>query len=457
MICAFIRVAARPPKSLFTPLKGRDKALFHSGKIVRKATKPPPPPITKTVTKSQKKSVAARCSNRTKRQKATLASETVAAEAAAKPIPSAFSMHQISRRFNNMLNQPRTVPVPRWISPRHYTMTYADCFGHSSFLLVAISYSVDDFLQLRIIATAGSAAMLFFTYFHPHGRVLWLPFKWNLLFIAINSYRVGRIYLDRYFASNIAPEYKRIHDSHFYVMDPVDFARLVRLGTAETFQKGEKLVIQGEDNKYVRLVISGELNIMRDDNVTYQLHEGNFVSEAGLHAGLLLRGRVESCCTIMANADDTVVLRWNRTKLMHLLDIDQSIRRSLKAILSWDIVSKLKSQRVILSSGLIQDPEGWTKLRREQGFHRYAAILHNMLQHPQYLKKRKEELQKYRQIHFIDDGHHEEALKEVGWTLAEFKAGSKEGVMDEQDEVEEGVTETGWLWFIRDFRLRFLG
>lgn len=454
MICSFIRVAARPPQSRFALLKGRDQAVFHSGIIVRKAaTKLPPSSIARTVTRSHKQPVAARPSTRTRRQKATLASGNVAA----KPLPSPLSIHLIQQRFTNFLNQPRTVPIPRWISPRHYTITYSELFGHASFVLVAISYSVDDFLHLRIIATAGSTAMLFFSYFHPHGRVLWLPFKWNLLFIAINSYRIGKIYMDRYLASNIAPEYKRMHDSHFYVMDPVDFAHLVRLGTTETFQKGEKLVTQGEDNKYVRLVMSGELNVMRDDHVTYQLHEGNFVSEGGLHAGLLLRGSLESCCTIMAIEDDTVVLRWNRTQLMQLLDNDQSIRRSLKAILSWDIVSKLKSQRVLLTSGVVLNAEEWTKFRREQGLHRYAAILHNMLQHPKYLKKRKEELHKYRQIHYIDDAHHEQALKEVGWTLSEFKAGYKEGVVDQEDEVEEGGKETGWLWFIQDMRLRFLG
>jgi hypothetical protein len=79
--------------------------------------------------------------------------------------------------INYVLNQPRVVPVPRWISPQRHTFTWSECFGHASFFLVAVSYAVDDFLQLRLIAIAGSAAMLIFTYFHPHGRVLWLPFK----------------------------------------------------------------------------------------------------------------------------------------------------------------------------------------------------------------------------------------------------------------------------------------
>ena len=100
--------------------------------------------------------------------------------------------------LRDVLLKPRTIPVPRWVSPQHFTATLSEFFGHSSFILVAISYAVDDFLNLRIIAVAGSSVMLLFTYFHPHGRVLWLPFKWNLLFILINSYRIGKVFLDRY-------------------------------------------------------------------------------------------------------------------------------------------------------------------------------------------------------------------------------------------------------------------
>jgi hypothetical protein len=96
--------------------------------------------------------------------------------------------------------------------------------------LVAASYAVDDFLHLRIIAVAGSTAMLFFTYFHPHGRVLWLPFKWNVLFIMINSYRIGKVYMDRFMAQQLDEDLLRVREDHFSVVDPIDFARLVRSG-----------------------------------------------------------------------------------------------------------------------------------------------------------------------------------------------------------------------------------
>jgi CRP-like cAMP-binding protein len=338
---------------------------------------------------------------------------------------------RMQRAVTKFLGKTRTMPIPRWISPQYHTTTISEVFGHSSFLLVAISYAVDDFVQLRLIAIGGSSAMLVFTYFHPHGRVLWLPFKWNLLFTLINSYRVLKDYSDRYFADQLDPLMQYMYDHHFYVMDKVDFALLIGLGTTETFKKGQVLVGQGDDNRYVRVVLKGTLNVERDGLITYKLHQGNFISESGLHAGLLLRGNVCSCCSVIANDDDVVVLRWDRTELMYLVEFNKKIRRALKAVMSWDIVSKLKSQRSLMASGIIEDPELWTRKRREQTLHRYRGILRNMLTHPNYLNKRKEELSKYRDIHHVDSEEHEQALKEMGWTQAEFDAGKKEGQIDE--------------------------
>lgn len=362
-----------------------------------------------------------------------------------------FNLSRLLERWNLFLNKPRTIPIPRWVSPQHITTSISETFGHSSFILVALSYAVDDFLQLRLIAIAGSSAMLVFTYFHPHGRVLWLPFKWNVLFIAINAYRVMKVHMDRFFAEQLSPSMLHMHDHHFYVMDRVDFARLVRLGTVEHFSKSQVVVGQGLDNRYVRLVVRGELHVERDGQTTYQLHEGNFISESGLHAGLLLRGNVNSCCSVIANTDDVMVIRWDRTELMHLLEVDKNIQRAVKAVLSWDIVSKLKSQRHLLAAGRVNDVDVWTRKRGEQTLHRYKAILHNMLSHPNYLNKRKEELSKYRDIHHIDATQHELALKEMGWTLSEFEAGRKDGQIDE-DLVE--MKQNGWKWYIEDIKLR---
>lgn len=336
----------------------------------------------------------------------------------------------------HFLGKTRILPIPRWISPQYSYTTVSEVFGHSSFILVALSYAVEDFLHLRLIAIAGSSAMLVFTYFHPHGRPLWLPFKWNALFILINSYRVIKVYTDRFFAGQLDELMLYMHDHHFYVMDLIDFAELINAGTRETFQKGQVLVQQGGDNRSVRLVLKGELQVQRDGITTYLMHQGNFISESGLHAGLLLRGNVNSCCSVIADSDDVEVIRWDRTELMYLMEANKNILRALKAVMSWDIVSKLKSQRFMLASGQVMDAEEWNNKRKEQTVARYKGILKNVLAHPAYLNKRKDELMKYRDIHHIDAAEHEQALKEMGWTLAEFDAGKKEEGQIDEDLVE---------------------
>ncbi len=140
--------------------------------------------------------------------------------------------------------KPRTLPVPRWIRPQPTTLTLSEMFGHCSFILVAASYAVDDYIHLRIMAVAGSSAMLVMTYFHPHGRVLWLPFQWNCLFIVLNSYRIGKVYLNRYLAEHLSPQLIQLRNVHFRIMDPLDFAKLVRGGKLETFKAGETVISQ---------------------------------------------------------------------------------------------------------------------------------------------------------------------------------------------------------------------
>jgi CRP-like cAMP-binding protein len=374
--------------------------------------------------------------------------------------------------LEEILRKPHTIPIPRWITPKHYQFTASECFGHASFVLVAASYAVDDFLLLRIIAVAGSTSMLFFAYFHPHGRVLWLPFKWNVLFIAINSYRIGKIYWSRYLAERLPEELMNLRHRTFFTMDPVDYLRLIRIAEIKEYKKGDLVLSQGERVPYVRMVLEGQLRVLRDGKLTYFLEEGNFISEVGIHAGLLLPGKVESCCTIVADGDGkdgdvTRILCWDRTELVHLMELYQGVRRSLKAILTWDIVRKLKAQRVLFGEHMIEDPEEWTARRNRQTNHRYAAILHAVLHNPQNLQRYHKEINKYRTIHHIDDEHHARALAECGWTMEEFEDGMKqrkarkEMLFDGDDldgDTDEEIEDIrDWKWYLHDIYLRLFG
>jgi Popeye protein conserved region len=404
-------------------------------------------------------------------------------------------------RLDTFLRRPRSLPIPRYISPKFQQVTVAECFGHLSFLLVATSYAVDDFVLLRCIAVVASTCMLCFTYYHPHGRPLWLPFRWNVLFIALNTYRIGNVYWHQYWAQQIDIALIDFRNRNFYIMSPIDFAKLVRLARVEEYRHGDVVVTQGAMNYQVRLVLHGECRVLYNGALTYILEEANFISECGMHAGLLLPGKVESCCTIVATTPITTstgeimsaeqqqeqernlekeeqqrngnnnnnnrkvvtrVLVWDRSELMHLLQCDASVRRSLEAAVSWDIVRKLKHQRSLVNHPeLIHNAEEWTQRRNDQTQHRYTAILHNILNQQERGSKKKKmknkgknskddddsstgsssssssnssatidlfrmQLAKYRIIHHIDEAHHNMALKECGWTPQEFATGVRQ-------------------------------
>lgn len=323
---------------------------------------------------------------------------------------------------------------------------------------MAASYATQDFLELRLLAVVGSTSMLFFTYFHPHGRILWLPLKWNVLFIAINSYRIGRVLWERYMAEQVSTELEEFRGEHLNVVDKVDYWKLVKISQEEVFEEGELVLHQGFANPYIRLILEGELEVLRDGTLTYVLTEGNFVSESGLHAGLMLRDSVESCGTIVVGApfdptgksntqtkrkNKVRCLKWNRGDLIDLLETDKALETALSAALSWDIVRKLKMQRHMLTEGRVKDPTEWTKKREDQGISRYASILQNMLQHPDDFADMSEVLTKYRKIHHIEDRDHEKVLAKYGWTKEEFREGKKrQTVAEDDDDVDEEEFES---------------
>ena len=188
-----------------------------------------------------------------------------------------FSLKQ---DITNFLHTPRLIPVPRWLSPRHFSITLSEVCGHASFLLVFFSYAVDDYLLLRFIAVAGSISVIIVSYFHPLGRPLWFPLRYNLMFIAVNSYRIWKVWFDQYRAENLGREHLRYHRVYFHNLELVDFAKLVRLGVVETFEPGEAVLHRGEWNEYLWLVLNGELSVMLDGHLTDIFREGNFISEA---------------------------------------------------------------------------------------------------------------------------------------------------------------------------------
>ena len=115
----------------------------------------------------------------------------------------------------------------------------------------------------RLLSVASGGATLVFTFFHPVGRPLWLPFGWNCLFMLINSGHIYRILVEQREADHLPPQALELWNAVFkhQGVSAVDFAKLLQAGTWTTLRKGATLQEEGQPSASVFLLVSGGADV----------------------------------------------------------------------------------------------------------------------------------------------------------------------------------------------------
>jgi len=182
---------------------------------------------------------------------------------------SSMLRQNMNERLAEHLTKTRTVDI----FGRKVKTTWTEIAGHCSFILVGVSYNFDDMLTLRLLAVSGSLLMLTFTYFHPHGRVLWLPFCWNAAFIVTNVRQLV-IMNNEYLRAKMLPDdVLELRTKFLPTMKDVDFYKLYSLSETESWKPNETVFLQGDAVSAVRLIISGSGTVhgLEGQQLTYQV------------------------------------------------------------------------------------------------------------------------------------------------------------------------------------------
>ena len=145
------------------------------------------------------------------------------------------------------------------------SFTLSDLAGHCSFLFLANSYLENDFWYLRIYAMSGLSLSIVFQYYRE--KPLWIPIRWNSLFLLINFVMIMFIIKEEHEAEKIPDEQKQIFEQLFSAkgMKPVDFLHFMSIAHRAVVKKGEKVVSQGEKHGRVHLVQSGSFAVARSN------------------------------------------------------------------------------------------------------------------------------------------------------------------------------------------------
>lgn len=79
--------------------------------------------------------------------------------------------------------------ISRAREPYYFNYNLSDLCGHGSFVCLALSYLESDFLSLRMYAMSGITLSILFQYYRE--KPLWIPIRWNSLFLLINAVMIG--------------------------------------------------------------------------------------------------------------------------------------------------------------------------------------------------------------------------------------------------------------------------
>lgn len=207
-----------------------------------------------------------------------------------------------------------------------------DLLVHFSNVLLLIAFSVRDILWLRWFAVA--AALTNIPYFVLQRHILWPPILWGLVFMAINLYQIVRIYLERR-PVRFSEDEQKLYDMAFKSLRPREFISLLLAGEWKNAAAGDTIVEQGKPVSAVNIIVSGSLQVRKDDKELMSLKPGYLIG-----TGLALSGQPSPMAATFT--EPARYFYWPLIDLRPFLDKRPDLRQALQSLVNRDLAAKLE-------------------------------------------------------------------------------------------------------------------
>lgn len=298
-----------------------------------------------------------------------------------------------------------TLPISN-LAPIKFSVTEAA--GHGAFVALALSYLETDVLNLRLMACTGIFLNIMFQYYRS--VPLWIPLRWNFLFLAINAGMIIISLKEQSEADSIPAEMKKTYDAVFKSLNKVDFMRMMHNSEELKLDPGKFLVTKNGERNSLYLVQKGVLDVMQDGIKIAEIRENQFVGERSWKARTL-EGTVaqdgdspelakERGLRDVVARTECVVYTWSFDILDEMLKEEPRIALAFERLMSSDLNKKM--------------------LQVNTASMKYRYILKGALLDNAVNDARRKVLQQYRSLHGVTEAEHLSALKEVGWTVQKF-------------------------------------
>ena len=206
-----------------------------------------------------------------------------------------------------------------------------DYLIHIANVLLLVAFAVRDVLLLRSLFEAGSLFALGFYYYQS--PPLWSAIAWTALYVAIHTYWIVRIILERR-PVVLTPDEETLYQLAFGSLDRRKFARLAGLGEWRDAEKGQQLLRAGEQLREVYALTSGSVVVRLGDQFIGSVEPGQLVGTAGV----LIDG-VAPCDFVVEAPGRYLALPL--ADVQAFLDKDPELRSQIRQIISAELAEKL--------------------------------------------------------------------------------------------------------------------
>lgn len=212
-----------------------------------------------------------------------------------------------------------------------------------------IAMYVASQVRLRLLLIFFQTVTIYRAYFYLQDFNL---VGWFAVFLSLNSYRLIRLYLDSR-EVRVPEELRDLKEMVFNSMTPREFLLFWEKGLEVVRGVGDPLVIEGEENDRLILILDGEADVrVKDSTTVAQNFRGDFVGEMSLIT------KNPASATVLA-AQPAICREWAAESLEALKEKYNPIYQKLQGAMGRNIVEKLVSanQRIVdsisfLSRGL---------------------------------------------------------------------------------------------------------
>ena len=209
---------------------------------------------------------------------------------------------------------------------------------HLAYLITFVALAIRDVLFLRIVLSFANVLQVVYQYgFNDNPDIA----VWNALFLIINIIQVVKLMKERA-PVKIPDDIEDIYRTKFSDMTHREFLYFWSLGKQRDVEDCS-IIKEGEYQKNLFLILSGNASVSRDDRVIATLHRPEFVGEISFITREPASANVD--------ADGRMYyIEWNQDELRRMKVKNSTFWTKLNQCLGEDLARKIKHNSIIKTS-----------------------------------------------------------------------------------------------------------